>query len=70
MKLIMHLVNTFKEFCKKDGKKIKPIFAGMLKTLHEFLHHAKNFIIFFAHLLKNQRKSRKLRKSSLNIFAF
>ena len=26
--------------------------------------------MFFAHLLKNQRKSRKLRKISLNIFAF
>ena len=34
MKLIMQLVNTFTEFCYKDGKKNKPIFANMLKTLH------------------------------------
>ena len=60
------ILTTCKKFHKTfftHDKKTITIFAKILKTLHHFLHHAKIFIMFLTHLLKNHRKSRKLKKS-------
>ena len=40
----------------------------MLKFLHQFLHHAKIFINFFAHLLNKSKKISQIKKNAIEFF--
>ena len=44
------------------------IFANMLKTLLYFLHHAKTFIKFLAHLLNKSKKISQNKKKVIEYF--
>ena len=40
----------------------------MLKTLHQFLHHAKIFIIFLTHLLRKPKKMSQIKQNFIKYF--
>ena len=62
MKLIIHLVNNFILFCKKDDKKLNQ-FCKHVKNFTLIFSPCKNFHNFFAHLLKKSKKISQIKKN-------